>query len=172
MILYRPTDGDVLTSRVKYQPRTAIIMTQLGEPIPSAIHEVRDLLEAILNDYKINAIDANSIITGKDFLLKIWNIIISVPIGIGVIDANMPSKTLANIFYEIGLLQAYGKETLIIKTPKAQIPSDFVRTEYVEFGQDFEMKIKKYLDSLFDLPDFFENMADQLIKNPCFPLII
>ena len=91
-------------------------MTKLGSPIPREVNIIRSNLAKIFVDYNISLIDANDIRTGKDFLLKIWQIILGVPLGIAIITNDMSNKTLANIFYEIGLMQAYGKETLIIKT--------------------------------------------------------
>lgn len=51
-----------------------------------------------------------------------------VPLGIAFIHHEMTAKTLSNIFYEVGMLHAYGKECLIIKTQGTEVPSDFVRT--------------------------------------------
>ena len=40
-------------------------------------------------------------------------------------------STQMNIYYKLGVAQALGKETLVVKSPGAKLPSDFVRTEYV-----------------------------------------
>src|SRR4029077_1838330 len=94
---------------------------------------IRHSLTQILKSYGIEVIDAGSAVTGKDFLLKIWSLILTVPLRSASISEGMRTDTLSNIFYELGALQAYGKETLIIKTEAATIPSDFVRTEYVQY---------------------------------------
>jgi hypothetical protein len=109
MIFYRPTDGDPHSGRIKYRPRTCFIMTKLGHPIPKELNKIRSHLTKIFADYNIRLLDANDEITGKDFLLKIWHIILGVPIGIAIITNDMSNQTIANIFYEIGLMQAYGK---------------------------------------------------------------
>lgn len=90
-----------------------------------------------------------------------------VPLGIAIIDDAMSPNTLCNIFYEIGLLQCMGKETVVIKTEKAKVPSDFVRTEYINFDAKFEDTINRYFDTTyFKLPEFFETTASQLDRNP------
>jgi hypothetical protein len=114
MILYSPIDGNVLASKPSYRPRTCFVMTQLGRPIPTSITEIRSSLTACLRDRDIAEVDAQSAVTGRDFLAKIWGTIIAVPLGIGIIDDSMSRDTFSNIFFEIGMLQAYGKETLII----------------------------------------------------------
>jgi len=166
LIFYRPTDGDPHTGIIQYRPRTSFIMTKLGTPIPKEVNRIRSNLRKIITDYGINLIDANDVVTGKDFLLKIWHIILGVPLGIAIITNEMSHKTIANIFYEIGLMQAYGKETLVIKTENIDMPSDFVRTEYIDFGRGFKKKITKYLKKFLTLASDYEFMSEQVEKNP------
>src|SRR5208337_3179175 len=129
MIYYRPTDGDVYQSKILWRVRTAFLMTQLGDKIPEKAVSIRENVESVLARKNIRLIDADSITTGKDFLLKIWDLVLSVPIGIAIIYKGMPSRTLSNIFYELGWMHAYGKETIVVKEENIKIPSDFVRTE-------------------------------------------
>jgi len=166
VILYRPVDGDPHTKKIGYRPRTCFVMTQMGKAVPPEISEIRRSLSKLLKSRRIKEIDAGSKVTGKDFLLKIWGMIITVPLGIAIVTRKMPARTLANIFYEIGMLQSYGKETLVIKTEDAKIPSDFVRTEYVEYNTSFQAEMKKFLDEFFELPEYYETMAEQLENNP------
>ena len=167
MILYNPIDGLAQQIKVKYRPRTCFIMTQLGGPIPPKVIKIRKRLEKILTRNKINEIDAECIVMGKDFMLKIWLILVSVPLGIAIIDETISSNTLCNIFYEVGLMHALGKETIVIKTENAKVPSDFVRTEYIKFDLEFDDKINKYFQTTYwELPDYYETIADQLDRNP------
>ncbi len=166
MILYRPTDSDITHAKINYRPRTCFIMTQLSKPIPEEIIEIRRKLTELLTKCDINEIDAGSKVTGRDFLLKIWDMIISVPLGIAIIHENMSPQTLSNIFYEIGMMHAYGKETLVIKTKESKVPSDFIRTEYIEYNEDFNQKINSFLDNFFEMPIFFKTAAEQVENNP------
>jgi len=141
-------------------------MTQLGEPVPDEALEIRTALLKVLTGHGIESIDATSQITGRDFLLKIWRMIASVPLAIGIVHGEMPETTQSNIFYELGIAQAMGKETVIIKAPKTKVPSDFVRTEYIGFNDKFEVNFSKYLKSFFEQAEHYETVADQLEKNP------
>lgn len=165
MIYYRPTDGDVLSSPIRYRPRTCFLMTQLGQP-PGVVTEIRAALDQVLGRFDYRLEDAEARTTGKDFLLKIWGQIIAVPAGIAIIDRAMPAKTIGNIFFEKGLMQAYGKETLIVKTRDTQIPSDFVRTEYVEYGENFDERIERFMTSTLELADHYGQMAELVERNP------
>lgn len=59
-----------------------------------------------------------------------------------------------------------GKESVIVKSPHAEIPSDFVRTEYIEFNADFDESFAQYLGSLDEQAAHYEIVADQLDRNP------
>ena len=138
MIIYNPLDGDALTSPLPLKPRHCFLMTRLGQPVPEEIMKIRRAITEICKPQNYNIIDASTEVTGRDFLLKIWKLIISCPISIGICHENIPPQTQKNIYYEMGVAQALGKETLVIKSQNAEIPSDFVRTEYVEFNSDFK----------------------------------
>jgi len=166
MIYYSPTDGDVQARRIDYRPRTCFLMTKLGDGTPPIIETIRGQLQEILTTNNITTIDAETIVTGRDFLTKIWRLLLGVPLGIAVVYKGMTPQTLANIFYEIGLMHAYGKETLLIKTKGTRIPSDFVRTEYIQFGNDFAGRVGKFLAAFFALEEYYETMATQLERNP------
>jgi hypothetical protein len=140
-------------------------MTQLGNPGKDVI-AIRQNLTEILSQFRISVIDANSVVTGKDFLLKIWNLLVAVPLGVAIVNEKMRPGTLSNIFYELGVLQAYGKETLIVKTEAADIPSDFVRTEYVKYDGEFDGRIRSFARGFLNLAEYYENVADQLERNP------
>ena len=71
MIIYNPTGGDALQTKILYRPKTCFIMTQLGNPIPPKITKIRLRLKKILASNNIKEIDAASVITGKDFMHKI-----------------------------------------------------------------------------------------------------
>ena len=166
MIVYNPLDGDAFTSSIPSNPRHCFLMTRLGYPISKSVLDMRHAVTAACNNADYQVIDASSRVTGRDFLLKIWKLIVSVPLSIGICHEDIPQTTQANIYYELGVAQALGKETLLIKSPLAKIPSDFVRTEYIEFSEAFELTFNSYLDSLSEQAEHYELVADQLDRNP------
>jgi hypothetical protein len=141
-------------------------MTRLGNPVPEAVVDIRDVVTDICNGSDYSVIDASSRVTGRDFLLKIWKLIASAPLSIGICHEEISFQTQSNIYYELGVAQSLGKETLLIKSPEAKIPSDFIRTEYVVFDDMFEKNFSGFLESLPEQADHYELVADQLEKNP------
>ena len=165
MIFYNH-DREVITEFPKSKPRCFFLMTQLSEPLPDKVIEIRNKLKAQLKKRSIEIIDAKSYISGKDYLGKIWKMLFSVPCGIAIVCEKMSASTISNIFYEIGILNTLGKETIVIKTKAYKIPSDFVRTEYLVYNKNFEKKINKFINTFFDLADHYDKMADSLELNP------
>jgi hypothetical protein len=141
-------------------------MTQLGGDISQEVKDLREEVYHEANSHQFRMIDADSETTGQDFLQKIWRMIVSVPVGIAIVHQDMPSRTLLNIFYEIGLMQAYGKRTVIVKTANAEVPSDFVRTEYIEQGSHFRRRLRQFFESLLGYADYCGQVAEQLENNP------
>lgn len=141
-------------------------MAQLGNPIPPELEEARSALTAIIQSFKFRQIDADGLTTGQDFLLKIWGLAVAVPVGIVFVHEGISPITLANVFYELGLMQAYGKETLIIRVGKAEIPSDFTRTEFVPFDGNFERRTRSFFSRLKKRARYYLTLADQLERNP------
>ncbi len=166
MIIYNPLDGDAFTSSIPSNPRHCFLMTRLGHPVPEAVANIREVVTELCLNANYEVIDASSRVTGRDFLLKIWKLIASSPLSIGICHEEIPESTQANIYYEIGIAQALGKETLLIKSPDVKLPSDFIRTEYVEFNGGFRETFTGYLNSLPEQADHYELVADQLDRNP------
>ncbi len=166
MIIYDPLTGEAITSSIKSHPRHCFLMTRLGTPIPSEVQKIRKSIQKACTLKNFTLIDANTKITGRDFLRKIWDLISATPLSIGVSHEDIPIKTQMNIYYEIGIAQALGKATIIVKSPKSEIPSDFVRTEYIIYDKTFQENFLKYLNSLDDLAEHYEEIAHQLEKNP------
>jgi hypothetical protein len=170
MILYNPTDGDAFTTSISSAPKCCFLMTRLGRPVPRMVDEIRAQVSACCAEIGYRVIDANLRISGRDFLIKIWKMIAATPLAIGVLHEDLPSTTLANIFFELGVAQALGKETLIIKSPAAEVPSDFVRTEYLEFNGLFAKGFRTFLRGMLEQAAHYELVAEQLDRNPILAL--
>jgi hypothetical protein len=166
VIIYSPMDGDALTSPIPSNPRHCFLMTRLGKPVPRGINEIRRSITEVCNKANYKVIDASSRVTGRDFLLKIWRLIASAPLSVGICHEDIPPKTQANIYYELGIAQALGKESIIVKSPGSETPSDFVRTEHIEFDARFTANFATYLESLVEQANHYELVADQLDRNP------
>jgi len=170
MIIYNPLDGICLQQSIKSQPKHLFLMTRLAPKVPSMVRRIRKSISSCCNHYDYKVIDAQTHVTGRDYLLKIWKMIAAAPLSVGVLHEDIPDTTKANIFYELGVAQAMGKETLVIKSPRAEMPSDFARSEHISFDENFEKNFHSYLDSIHVQANYYETVADQLDKNPILAL--
>lgn len=166
MIIYSPLDGDAITNSVRSKPRHCFLMTRLGKTIPPGVTEIRNAVTAVCTNFHYSVIDASTRVTGRDFLLKIWRQIASAPLAVGVAHEDIPAASQANIYYELGVAQALGKETVIVKSVDAKVPSDFIRSEYIVFDDTFPENFSNYIESTIEQAEHYETVADQLERNP------
>ena len=166
MIIYSPLDGDALTTSITSRPKCCFLMTPLGKHVPDEIKVIVNAVSCSCANFDYEVIDARARVTGRDFLIKIWQLIASTPLCVGICHEEIPFSTQANIYYEFGVAQAFGKETLLVKSPNAKVPSDLIRTEYVEFDAEFGKKFELYLESLLKQAYHYEEVAEYLDRNP------
>jgi hypothetical protein len=170
VIPYDPITGDVWAGAIKTKPRTCFIMTQLGEPILDGVKETRRVVTGCLKYNNFYETDASYLTTGRDFLIKIWGIILSVPLGIAIICEGMQASTLENIYFELGVMQALGKETILIKVGDIECATDLIRTEFIE-APDIDKKINSFLSTCIAQAGHYEVIATELKeKNPLLAL--
>lgn len=141
-------------------------MTQLGGTKSEELSDILTQVNEVLASRNINSMDADSQVTGRDFHTKIWKLALSVPIGIAVVSETMKQTTIANIYYEIGLMNALGKETLVVKTRHFTVPSDFVRTEYISHSFNFQKRFENFLNQTLEQAEYYGIMAENLDAKP------
>jgi translation initiation factor 2 beta subunit (eIF-2beta)/eIF-5 len=166
VIIYSPIDGDAINYSIEFRPKHCFLITQLGKTKPKLVSDIEQSIKDYCQSFKYEVIDASAERTGRDFLLKIWKIIESVPVCIVIIHEDTPVKTQANLYYELGVAQALGKETVIIKTPGVEIPSDLNRSEYIEFNDDFKGEFKEFLKATQVQADHYEELLKLLEQDP------
>jgi len=170
MIVYDPLNGHPLQSGSPYQARHCFLMTKLGDQMPPMVDKIRAAVVKRCRVHRITVIDALESVTGRDILLKIWELIASSPISVAILHEDFPHSTQTNIFFELGVAQALGKETVIIKSPGAPVPSDLIRTEYIEFGGGFDTKFDRFLKSVFKRADHYVRISETVENDPVLAL--
>lgn len=141
-------------------------MTQLGGSVPDVVMEICGQVTEVLNRHGYGLIDADCITTGRDFLIKIWELLLSVPVGVAVIHGGMSPQTMANVFYELGFMQAYGKETIMIRADDVGVPSDLIRTEHITYDGSLRDRVASFMEAVAERANHYAYVADQLERNP------
>jgi hypothetical protein len=166
MIFYQPTAGDVETAPMNWRPQTCFLMAAMGKSVTAEVLKAKRRVAAALRRANFKTVDAASVTTGKDYLLKIWGLAVSCPVGIAIVHKGIRPETMANVFYELGWMQAYGRETVVIKIGNVKLPSDLVRTEYISIDDRFNQNLGAFLTSLQKRATYYQILADQLEANP------
>lgn len=164
-LIYSPLNGDEWKEPFELFPRTGFLMLQSGGEIAVddlfMQNSVREQMDS--QGYQIKtAVDLRR---SGDYLHKITKMIMGCGFGIAVFSTDTPSRTLGNIFFEVGYCLALGKPVvLVVKGGSRVMPSDFVRSEWVEYrpGSEalFEADLAGQIMGLTQQSDFFEQLAD------------
>jgi hypothetical protein len=87
----------------------------------------------------------------SDFLAKIIDLIRGTGFGIALFSDRTPARTLANIFFEIGVAAVLGKPVQLIWTgrnPRSNAaPTDFIRTEWIRYVVDEEERLRQEVNN-------------------------
>ncbi len=162
-LIFSPLSEDILEGPFQPYPRGAFIMLQDNEGTPIVDKEMDTVVSEYLLTSNFTPLKATSKRASKDFLEKIVQMIRGCGFGVAIFSEFTNSTSLANIFFEIGLCNMFGKPVLIIKSEKAKAPSDFVRTEWVSYSYNNEKlkaDFKKSVSDVLGLAKYFENLGD------------
>lgn len=163
-LIFSPLSEDILEGPFKPNPRSVFVMRQLGTNVDQGDNAMFQTVDDVLHEMEFKPFTAASQRRQKDFLDKIIHMIRGSGFGVAIFSEHTPAKTLANIFFEVGVCALLGKPTILVKTEQASAPSDFVRTEWVScIGGDTDKLAEDLGDSvrsLIELADYFETLGD------------
>jgi hypothetical protein len=96
-----------------------------------------EIVREVLARGRFTAVTASEVRRTSDFLHKIIDLIRGCGFGVAIFSDRTPARTLANIFFEIGVAGVLGKPVQLIwsgRNPRSSAaPSDFIRTEWVRY---------------------------------------
>lgn len=150
-IVFSPLADEELTSDFTPLPKHGFIMVHSAAEISPVEARIEKIVGEMLRRQGFRTKKAADEVGTKDYLHKIVRLIRGCGFGVAIFSASTPSRTLATIFFEIGLAHVLGKDVLMIKTADATIPSDFVRTEWIDFRPTDEAAFRKRLSKACDL---------------------
>ena len=163
-LIFSPIAQDVLEGPYQPKPRCAFMMIQLGEGVSQLESEMDDVVTSVLTRRKLPPVRASSERGQKDYLDKIIQLIRGCGMGIAIFSEYTPAPTLANIFFEVALCNLLGKPVILVKSEGAKAPSDFVRTEWISYGDGKKAQLKRdfsrSITSVLEYAKYYENIGD------------
>ncbi len=110
------------------------------------------------------AVTAGDVRGTGDFLVKIVDLIRGCGFAVAVFSDATPAKTLANIFFEIGVAGVLGKPVQLVFSGDQGAPSDFVRKEWIAYRPGRLARLRKDLEAslarIGELAEFYRKIGD------------
>ena len=128
------------------------------------------IVNEVLAEHNITAIDAASSAGRNDFLERIIDLIRSTGLTIAIFSHETRGTALANIMLELGFAAIFGKPLLIVKSKEADAPSDLIRTDWIEFNAEkileFRQKIVQAVGEVDQIAKHQEMLLDISLEAP------
>ena len=145
-LLFSPVDQEELADVYEPRPRHAFLMLQLDGNTTFADNRMAEEARAALARADFKCVTAGDIRGTGDYLHKITNLIRGCGFAVAVFSDRTPPKTLANIFFEVGLAGMLGKPVQLVLNGENPAPSDFVRSEWISYKRGEEPALRAALD--------------------------
>jgi hypothetical protein len=138
-------------------------MRQIGSP-PATDQRMREIVQEELDARGVPAKDADGSSGGGDFLERIIGLIRATGFTVAIFSHETRPNAVANITLELGFAAMFGKPLIIAKSKRAKAPSDFTRTDWVEYDSGdedrFRAKFGQALDTISDAGAFESGLLD------------
>jgi hypothetical protein len=125
-ILAKGPDVD-MDVRVDY-PEVFVVMP-FGEAWSESVY--RNMFEPAIRDAGFTASRGDAIVRVGDLSTNVWRSITQA--GVIVAEVSVPNP---NVYYEIGLADALGKDVFLFKQHDVQLPADFGGVHYYSYDRD------------------------------------
>jgi hypothetical protein len=132
-ILFSPITQKELDDTYRPFPRRVFLMLQSNDRTSTVEWEMADEVRNILTDMRFQPFAATDLAGTSDYLEKIVDMIRGSGFGIALYSDATESRSLGNIFFEVGVSHLLGKPVQLLVAGANPTPSDFVRTEWVKY---------------------------------------
>jgi hypothetical protein len=160
---FSPIDQSELANPYTPRPRGAFLMLRLGKGASQAEMEMAAAAREVLSSMCFQPVTAADIRGTGDYLGKIVDLIRGCGFGIAIYCDQTPARTMGNIFFEVGVCGVLGKPVQLVLSGQQATPSDFVRTEWLEYKAGQKLKLRRALRESFDrieqLADFYGTLG-------------
>jgi hypothetical protein len=167
-LLFSPIDEQELDSPYEPRPRTAFLMMQLNDRADEREKFIAAETKQILRKARFSAVTASDVTGTGDFLNKIIDLIRSCGFAIAIFSDHTPAKTLANIFFEVGIATVLGKPIQLLLTGENPAPSDFVRSEWIPYTpgkeKEFRTTLSKGLERISAMADYYDKLGQVALE--------
>jgi hypothetical protein len=162
-LIFSPLSEDILSGAFIPFPKSAFLMMQDNEGTPPLDSEMERIARTEFHDLGLDLRKASEEAGTKDFLEKILALIRGSGFGVAIFSEFTDPRSLANIFFEIGICNMLGKPVILLKSKDARVPSDFTRTEWISYNHDADElgnHIRRHVDKLERSAGYYQELGD------------
>jgi hypothetical protein len=157
-LVFSPLSEDILSvSPKRLFPGHAFVMRQIGNPPPTDARMAQIVAE-VFAERGVPTKDADASTGGPDFLERILGLIRATGFTVAIFSHETRPNAMANITLELGFAAMCGKPYIIAKSKLAAAPSDFTRTDWVDYDEH------QSLDTIDDAGPFAEWTLDTALS--------
>ena len=113
-------------SLVQVDRPTAFVVMPFREKWSNRVF--RELIRKALASQKIRCIRGDMALRVRDLTSNVWSEVLTA----GFVVADLSARN-ANVYYELGLAHALGKDTFVLKRRGVKLPADFGGAHYIEY---------------------------------------
>ena len=117
---------------------TAFVVMPFREPWSNAVYN--QMIRPAVLSAKLKCVRGDTVVRIGDLTKNVWGAIMKA--GIIVAEVSAPN---ANVFYELGLGHALGKDAILLKEKSAKLPADFGGAHYHEYELHSLGRARKWL---------------------------
>lgn len=158
-----PLTSDECNKLITPLPKTVFIMSPSKNNTTPKLQGIMQHIKSALDQHSLKYIEGATIIDYGDYLCSICRHILGCTFGIAISSDDMPRPTLCNIFWEMGIMQGFGKPVVLLLDGSTSLPSDFVRNFAIFCNRsDYIRKFHALLRKVEELREHYSNVLGDI----------
>lgn len=162
-----PLTFDECSKHIILHPGTVFLMAPSKSKRGAELKKVISRISSELLKQKMTPLDGCGLVELGDTVCTICSTMQGCAMGIGFYHPDIPTDALSNIFWEMGIMQGWGRPVFLIANKKNDVPSDFTRgfCIFFENNPEYIKKFKEIMGTFKQREQYYVNtLAEESIK--------
>lgn len=163
-----PLSYDECSKRILLRPKTAFLMTPSKSKRSTKLKAVISRVSSALKRKNIRPLDGCTLLDIGDTVCNICSTMQGCAMSIGFYNPQVPADALSNIFWEMGMVQGWGRPVLLVANRKEDLPSDFTRDRcfFYETDLHYIKNLTEIVQAIKDREQYYVNiLANEAIQS-------
>jgi hypothetical protein len=156
-----PLSLDECSKHIILRPKGVFLMTPSKAKRSDELKLVISRISSELNKQEFKPLDGCALVDLGDTVCKICSTMQGCAMGIGFYHPGIQADALSNIFWEMGVMQGWGRPVLLIASKKEDLPSDFTR-DFCVFFENNSQYMRKFRELIVSFKQREQQYVDTL----------